>query len=487
MASLSPPRAAAWTLFALALSAPIGAPAVAQRIDVVVSSEAGDRLASKPPIVFRATAGEATPAGAILVDDSERHQKILGFGASFNEAGMICINSLAPAAQEALLKSVFDARTGAGFTMMKSPIAATDFMSAGPWYTYDDVPGDTALVHFSIARDLGPNGLVTYIKRARRYGKLTIQAPMDYPPDWMLIDPIHRQDVDPRCYDCLAHYYLRYVQEYARAGVRIDYVSLFNEPLNYTKISYPEIGKLLKEHVGPLFERSGLKGRLQLSEDVQREDAPGHYGPVLDDPETMRYVAMIPYHGYDFGMFDNVALIAKRYPDRLLWMTELCYAYEAGYPTDHVLPRYDFADEDFWAGQIMGDVGAGASAWSYWNLVLDETGGPWLVSTPHGDPPGNAQQPLIVVNRKTHEVSYTGAFYAVAHFSKFVRPGSFRIGCAGEDYGIRGMAFERPDGKIALILRNSLASEATAHVRWRGTAADVALPGKSITTCMWRK
>jgi glucosylceramidase len=460
-------------------------PVGAQRIRVVVSSQGGDRLKEKPSVAFGAATGEPSGNETIRVDESERHQTILGFGASFNEAGMICLNTLAPEAQELLLRSVFDAQTGAGFTMMKSPIAATDFMSAGPWYTYDDVPGDTALAHFSIDRDLGPNGLITYIKRASRYGKLTIQAPMDYPPDWMLIDPVKHQDVDPRYYDALAHYYLRYVQEYARHGVRIDFVSLFNEPLNYTKIPYREIAVLLKEHVAPLFERSGLKGRLQLSEAVTRDDALEYYA-VLDDPAVKACVANIPYHGYDFGAFQGVAGLAKRFPDRLLWMTELCYAYEAGYPQEHVLPRYDFADEDFWANQIMGDLSAGASAWSYWNLILDETGGPWLVSTAHGNPPGNAQQPLVVVNKKTHEVSYTGAFYALAHFSKFVRPRSCRIGCAGEPYGVRGMAFQRADGTIVLELRNSLEREAAIQVVWHGHTAAVTLPAKSIATCMWR-
>ena len=101
---------------------------------------------------------------------------------------------------------------------MKTPIAGTDFMSAGPYYTYDDTPGDVDMRHFSIQRDLGPNGVITYIKRARKYGKFVLQSPMDYPPDWMLIDVEKHQDVDPKYYDALARYYLRYLQEYQKQG-----------------------------------------------------------------------------------------------------------------------------------------------------------------------------------------------------------------------------------------------------------------------------
>jgi hypothetical protein len=67
---------------------------------------------------------------------------------------------------------------------MKTPLAGTDFMAADPWYTSDDTPGDVSMKHFSIARELGPNGLVTFIKQARRYGSFVLQAPVDDPPDW---------------------------------------------------------------------------------------------------------------------------------------------------------------------------------------------------------------------------------------------------------------------------------------------------------------
>jgi glucosylceramidase len=92
------------------------------------------------------------------------------------------LNDLAPADQESVLRALFNPKEGAGFTAMKTVLASTDFMSAGPFYTYDPVPGDVDMNHFSIARDLQANGLITFIKRARRYGDFVLQAPMDYPP-----------------------------------------------------------------------------------------------------------------------------------------------------------------------------------------------------------------------------------------------------------------------------------------------------------------
>ena len=59
---------------------------------------------------------------------------------------------------------------------------------------------------------------------------------MDYPPDWMLFDMHKNQDVDPKFFPALARYYVRYLEEYQKQGIFIDYLSLFNEPDVYTKI-----------------------------------------------------------------------------------------------------------------------------------------------------------------------------------------------------------------------------------------------------------
>jgi len=349
-------------ILALLLAASLGlASAGAQEVKVYVSSQAGDRLAAKPSLQFAAQ--EKAKLSGFKINAAVTDQKIDGFGASLMEAGLICLNDLPPAAQEEVLQQLFDPEKGAGFTAMKTEIAATDFASAGPWYTYDDTPGDVELKNFSVARDLGPNGMITFIKRARQYGRFMLQAPMDYPPDWMLtnLQDREKQDVDPKYFDALAHYYLRYLQEYEKHGIFIDYLSLFNEPGIYTKIPYTKIRDLLKNHVGPLFEKEGVKTRIQLSEAPSREEA-RNYETVLSDPAARRYVASLPYHGYDFKNFEVIANLHKKYPELPLWMTEICWAYEAGAPRHVPLPRYDWEDGDFWVNQIVSDLEVGAAA-----------------------------------------------------------------------------------------------------------------------------
>jgi glucosylceramidase len=459
------------------------APLAAADATVHVSSLAGDRIARKAPVrLERAATGAAAD---FRIDDDATRQRMDGFGATFLEAGMICLRALDKPQQEAVLSSLFDQAKGAGFTVMKTPIAGTDFMSAGPWYTYDDTPGDVAMKHFSIARDLQPNGLIPFIKRARQHGSFLLQAPMDYPPDWMLMDVEKNQDVNTKYFDALALYYLRYAQEYEKNGVHIDYVSLFNEPGVYTKIPYTKIRDLLKNHVGPLFAKSGVKTGLQLSEAPDRENAVANYPTVLDDPEARKYVGTAPYHGYEFKAFDKLAALIKRYPGLPFWMTEICWAYEADAPKEIKLPRYDWEDGDFWGNQIFSDIEAGASAWLYWNMILDEKGGPWLTSPVHGNPDPNIQHPLVVINRSSKKVDYMAVYYYLAHFSKFVRPGDVRMEVSGSGDKVRALAFRSAGGAMVLELLNSRKSPATLSVAWRDQVLRAKLPALSISTYQW--
>src|SRR5579872_4243881 len=255
------------------------------QVKAVVSSRGGDRLTAQPDAQWHRSRPVQGPA--IEVDPASTYQTIAGFGATFNEAGMICLNSLDARGRDGVLASLFDSVRGAGFTLMKSPIAACDFAAAGPWYSYDDRPGDTAMAHFSIRRDLGPNGLVTYIKAAQRFGRFSIESPMDFAPDWMYYSLNKgERHIRPGYYPALARYYLSYLQAYRKNGVNIGFLNLFNEANNdwYSNETYAEIGKLIEGYVAPLL-RARLPGvHIQFGETANRPEALEKFPPGLDNP-----------------------------------------------------------------------------------------------------------------------------------------------------------------------------------------------------------
>jgi glucosylceramidase len=447
---------------------------------VYISSADGLRLSLQPSMSF-ASGRDAEGRVRFVVDDSIQLQRIEGFGGSFLEAGLVNLNSLPDReAQDAVLRALFDRKAGAGFSVMKTVIGATDFQAASQeWYTYDDTPGDTKLSLFSISRDLGPNGLITYIKRARKAGgEFQLQAPMDYPPDWMLYDAGSRQEIDPAYYRVLARYFVKYLNLYEKNGVHIDYLSPFNEPGTYTKISFAQIRDFIRDYLGPAFAARGITTRIQFSDIGSRGNAADNYPLVLDDEVARRYIAALPYHGYDWAGWDRITALQAQYPDLPLWMTEICCAIDQA-------SGMKFESGDFWGNQIFSDMEAGASAWIYWNAILNEQGGPWLNSPVHGDPDPNSQNSVVVIDSNDHTVTYTGLYYYLAHFSKFVRPGARRIATTGAAEEVRAVSFQNANGSRVSELINSRADPVEVQLDWHGLSLVLTLPGTSITTVQW--
>ncbi len=461
-------------------------------IQVYSSSQDGDRLSKKADARFIPDRNTQLPV--IKVDEGTRFQKIDGFGASFNEAGMICINSLSTKVQDNIFKTLFDADSGAGYTIMKSPIAACDFASAGPWYSYNETPGDTSMDHFSIQRDLGPDGLVTYINRASHFGKFKIETTMDFAPDWMYISlKKGEKHVKPQYYAALARYYSKYIQAYRDNGISLDYLNPFNEPENpwYSNVTYKAIGTLIKDYIIPRFKADGITTRIQLCETSNRPEAMLKFPVVLDNPEIKKYISTLTVHGYDWDKFSSLTDLHLKYPDIPIWQTEVCYARVGNTPSneppggpDH-LPVYEFSDGEFWGNMIMNDIKNHVSAWVYWNMILDQDGGPWLVSTGHGDPDDNRQQPVIIINRKTGDITWTGLYYYLAHFSKFVRPGAWRIASTGGPDQLNYTGFQNSDNSIVFNIINN-GPETSCKILWKNKMVIRKLQTHSITTLKWK-
>ncbi|MBK7713448.1 MAG: glycoside hydrolase family 30 protein [Bacteroidales bacterium] len=456
-------------------------------ITVYSSSQDGDRLTKLPGLSFTEKTESDMPV--IEIDTASRFQRIDGFGATFNEAGMICLNSLNTESKDSVLRNLFDPEAGSGYTLMKSPITACDFASAGPWYTYNDTPGDTAMTHFSIERDLGPDGLVAFIKAAARFGKFEIESPMDFAPDWMYFSlKDGEKHIKPEYYRALAKYYSKFIKAYADQGITINYLNLFNEAHNpwYSNVTYSVIGELIKNYVAPQLKADGLSTKIQFGETSNRPEALDKFPAVLSDPDIKKNVHSLTVHGYDWDKFSTVAELHNKFPDLPIWMTEVCYVTGTLFPPGGPAksPVYEFSDGKFWGNMIMNDMKNWISGWIYWNMILDQNGGPWLISVPHGDPDPNQQHTVVIIDRETKKVTYTGLYYYLGHFSKFIKPGAYRVNSAGGSQQLNFAGFQNPDGSIVLNIINN-GDETDCKIVWKGRMAVQKLKKHSITTLKW--
>ena len=460
-------------------------------VTVYASSQDGDRLNRQPDLHF--TNSAVSPIPEIIINEDTIFQRIDGFGATFNEAGMICLNALSAEAREKLLESLFSPVSGAGFTLMKSPMGACDFASAGPWYTYNETPGDTAMNHFSIARDLAPDGLVTYIKGAMKYGKFEIETCADFVSDWMYFGlGKDQKHIRPEYYGALSKYYSKYIQAYAQQGINVNYLNLFNEADNphYSNVLYKDMGVIIKNHLASRLKSDGLTTKIQLGETCTREEGLRKFPSVVADTMVKKQISTFTVHGYDFddSKFSSTTRLHNLVPEIPIWMTEVCYAGKSLcpkiYPFERKWPVTHFEDGELWGNMIVNDMKNWVSGWIYWNMILDQNGGPWLVAVDRGDPEDNFQHSVVMVNRNTKKVTYTGLYYYLTHFSKFIRPGAHRINTLGGTDKLNFVGFKNPDGTVILNIINNGNTE-DCNISWKKRMVAVKFKAHSITTLKW--
>jgi len=407
------------------------------------------------------------PRDRVLVDSTRQSQVIDGWGGCFNERGWKAMEALSPDDRDAVLRSLFDPKTGLKLNIGRTPIGASDY--AISLYSLDETAGDYSMKDFSIKRD--EERLIPYIKAA-----LAIQPDLKLwgvpwsPPSWMkdnrnLVSGNIKDD--DRTLDALALYFARYVKAYRAAGVRIGMVMPQNEPSissNYTSCQWTgeQLAKFIGYHLGPEFTRQGIGTRIFLGT-IQNSDRGGYaywVGPSMQDPRVRRYISGV---ACQWSGADTMAETHFLFPHLKLMQSEA----ECGKTNSN---DWEFGEHQFELARKW--FGAGASSNIIWNLVLDETG----LSTAHWP-----QCSPIVVDSQTKKVTYTPYYYCYKHFSYFVQPGAHIIATAGTAND--RVAFVNPDGEVVLVLENSQGADRPVTLNVDGMeAGPVVLPAHSFNT-----
>ena len=116
--------------------------------EILLTSEQGDRLASKDNVGF--TNGKASN-NVIGVRPDIVKQTLHGIGTSFTESAAFVLAHLDSEKRHEVMSHMYG-ETGANFSLARTVIGATDFSVEGK-FSYDDGEDDKTLEHFSIAPD----------------------------------------------------------------------------------------------------------------------------------------------------------------------------------------------------------------------------------------------------------------------------------------------------------------------------------------------
>lgn len=460
---------------ALALCAGLPAAAAPKLRAWVTTGDRSQLLAAQPPL-NPATARETAGLPVVAVDVGERHQAMVGFGASITDASAWLIQTkLSPPQRDALLRELYGREDGGlGFSFTRLTIGASDFSL--DHYSLDDAPGgaaDPKLEHFSLKRP--EQHVFPTVRAALRINpELKVMASPWSAPAWMkTTGSLVKGQLKPEAYRVYADFFARYVQGAARLGVPTDYLSVQNEP-DFEPENYPGMrwsaqdrARFFGENLAPVFQREKIRTRV-LDWD-HNWDQPQQPLTVLADPKAAAFVSGVAWHCYA-GEVTAQDKVRAAHPKKEVFFTE-CSGGEWA-------PKFD--ESLLWMVEqlIIGSTRGGARGVLMWNLALDETHGP------HAGGCGDCRG-VVTIDSRTGAVTRNQEYYAFGQASRFVKPGAVRVGSPAQVGELRTVAFQNRDGSRALIVLNAGAAPATFAIAQGRARFKVSLPARAVGTFVW--
>jgi glucosylceramidase len=434
-------------------------------------------LKSQPTVQFGS--GGSPAALVITVDAQTTYQQMDGFGASLTDSSAWLIwNKLDSSQQTSLMQQLFSASSGIGISFLRQPMGASDFSASGN-YSYDDMPPgqtDPGLVNFSVLHDDAYT--VPLLQQALTINpSLRVVALPWSPPGWMkTTDTMNGGDIIPAYFPSLAQYFVKYVQAYQQRGIPVYAISPQNEPLystsNYptTSLSAADESDFIANHLAPAMNSASLTN-VKVFGYEHNWDNPAYAESVLASAAGA-YVAGTSFHCYA-GDVGAQSQVKAAYPDKDIWFTECSGTVGS-----------NFAGDLVWNSQhlLIGAVRNWARAISLWNIALDQNSGP-------ANGGCLSCRGMVTIDHSTNPatITYNVEYYVLGHLAKFVAPGAHRI--ASNTFGagsIEDVAFQNPDGSVALFVLNSTNGSATFTVSWKGQTFTYTLPGQSVVTYTWK-
>ncbi|NJP96111.1 hypothetical protein HCN51_42895 [Nonomuraea sp. FMUSA5-5] len=369
----------------------------------------------------------------ITLDDQVRHQEIDGFGISTAFRRNELLKTLPEQTRREILDLWFDPVKGAGLTILRLGIGSApagspydDMVSIQP----EDPGGPDAPPRY--VWDGDDNSQLWVAKAAQEYGVKRFFAVAWSAPGYMKDngDDKNGGRLKPEWRRAYADYLVQYTRFYRQEGIRITDLAFANEPdwtaphpsMRFTPQEAAEFVKIL----GPL--ASGV--RLVCCESLGWNEARAYIAAIAADPEARRWVKVFTGHGY--GTPVDAPLPTRR----PTWMSEWN-------------PNGSTWNESWYDG--TGSDGYTIASAVHDALTFANVSGYlyWL-----GASKGNTRA-LLRIDEETGTYRVSKRMWALAAFSRFIRPGAVRIGAAGAVPSLKVCAFRNRDGSRVVEVLNT--------------------------------
>ena len=164
------------------------------------------------------------------------------------------------------------------------------------------------------------------LKEALRvYPELKVLGSPWSPPPWMKTNGDTRGgSLKPEFFGAYAKYFVKYVKAMAAEGIRIDAVTVQNEPLHPGNnpsllMLAPDQAKFVRDHLGPAFATAKLQTKIIIYD--HNADRPDYPISILNDPEAKAFIDGSAFHLYG-GTIEALTKVHEAHPDKHLYFTE---------------------------------------------------------------------------------------------------------------------------------------------------------------------
>uniref|UniRef100_A0A915NLV3 Glucosylceramidase n=1 Tax=Meloidogyne floridensis TaxID=298350 RepID=A0A915NLV3_9BILA len=442
----------------------------------------------------------------IRINASQQYQKILGFGGAFTDAVGYNLNLLSKKTRMQLLRTYFDKNivysycdTDDDFKLKTFALSEEDLHTKASKNLYQVLTENRRIPHILTANILAgsPLSLIATSWSAPAWMKTSRKMPGG---------GSLRGKLDGPFYHTYAHYLRRFFEEYSNlANITFWGMTIENEPQYGLDPWYkfqamwvsPETQRDFANNIlSPILKSSpATKNLLLMGHDDNRNYILDAANKIFRNKNSTNIIAGLAYHWYSFSPHSVLSEINNLYPDKFLLGSEACAGW-AG--VDQGVSLGNWTRAMMYGRDILRGLQNWAIGWTDWNLCLDLIGGPNWVKN-YADSP-------IIINVTADEFYKQPMFYAMAHFSRFIPPGSIRIDSQISSKltpslteQIESVAFRNPDGNRVLVLISNSEEliegiiEEEINENNKGLEAvkirtiNVRLPPKSISTLIWPK
>lgn len=427
-------------------------------------------------MVYAESELDESSGNIIVVDMESQNQTVDGFGASFTDTATYLFGLMPEETRNDVMTKLFDAEKGIGLDMVRNPLGACDFSLE--YYTYNDIPeGETdyELEHFDFSKASGQVALTKQAMEINPDIKLFL-APWTAPLwmktkyDFNTAESMSKLRRD--CYNVYADYLVKCIQGYEEQGVPVYAFSVQNEPLIVT--DWPsmywtcdELASFVIDRMVPALEEAGLDTKvLNLDHNWQRMEEGGW--------DLMAATASVAdgmaFHWYA-GEPEIMAEVAEKFPNADIYVTEASYNRPA-----------DIGCMLQVTSMCARSLRSGAQGYLMWNMAISTIGGPALNEN-------TWNSGLISVDMDTGEASFTGDYYSMAHFSKFIHQGAVVLDSTDtgidSNYKLVNLVTRNPNGTMTAVVVNYTNNAETMKFVLGDQVMEVDVAGRSIVTLTW--